>query len=86
MQTVEVSRLLHRFTRFVSAVTLASDVADPLLSGDCGKAAFDAVGPVLLIGWAEVVPGMLQVISHVGQQSRVEVVALDEQVLTDQWS
>jgi len=35
-------------------VTLALNVAEPLLSGDYGKAAFDAVGPVLLIGWEEV--------------------------------
>ncbi|MET9632179.1 hypothetical protein ABZX92_32430 [Lentzea sp. NPDC006480] len=75
--TVEVLRPLRRFTLFVSAVTLALNIADPLLSGDYGKAAFDAVGPVLLIGWAEVGPGMLQAIAQVGQQSRDEVVALD---------
>ncbi|ANZ39638.1 hypothetical protein BBK82_29935 [Lentzea guizhouensis] len=40
-------------------MTLALNVADPLLSGGCGKAAFDAVGPMLLIGWAEVGPGMI---------------------------
>lgn len=60
---VEDLQPLRRFTLFVSAVTLALNVADPILSGDYGKAAFDAVGPVLLIGWAEVEPGMLQSIS-----------------------
>jgi hypothetical protein len=34
-------------------VTLALNVADPLVAGEYGKAAFDAVGPLLLIGWAE---------------------------------
>ncbi|SMD27415.1 hypothetical protein SAMN05661093_11022 [Kibdelosporangium aridum] len=33
------------------------------MAGEYGKAAFDAVGPLLLIGWAEVGPGFLQAIS-----------------------
>lgn len=37
-----------------SLVTLALNVADPLVAGQFGKAAFDAVGPLLLIGWGEV--------------------------------
>jgi hypothetical protein len=45
---------------FVSAVSLALNAAEPVLSGDCGKAAFDAVGPMLLIGWTEVGPQVLQ--------------------------
>jgi hypothetical protein len=47
---------------FASAVTLALNVANPLVAGEYGKAAFDAVGPLLLIGWAEVGPGFLQAI------------------------
>lgn len=45
---------------FASLVTLALNVADPIVAGKFGKAAFDAVGPLLLIGWAEVGPGLLQ--------------------------
>ncbi|GLZ32024.1 hypothetical protein Lesp02_42120 [Lentzea sp. NBRC 105346] len=56
---------LRRFTLFVSVITLALNVADPLLTGQYGKAAFDAVGPVLLIGWAEVGPGLLEAIAQV---------------------
>ncbi|MGW8375452.1 SpdA protein [Streptomyces sp. ODS28] len=41
-------------------MTLALNVADPLLAGHPGKAAFDAVGPLLLIGWCETGPGLLQ--------------------------
>ncbi|GAA0505959.1 hypothetical protein GCM10010390_06090 [Streptomyces mordarskii] len=41
-------------------------MTDPLLAGQNGKAAFDAVGPLLLIGWAEVGPGLLQAISGAG--------------------
>lgn len=45
---------------FASIVTLALNVADPIVTGAYGKAAFDAVGPLLLIGWAEVGPGVLR--------------------------
>ncbi|MEU1629784.1 hypothetical protein ABZ746_31700 [Streptomyces sp. NPDC020096] len=50
---------------------MALNVADPLITDQMGKAAFDAVGPVLLIGWAEVGPGLLQAISevHAGERT-----------------
>jgi hypothetical protein len=53
----------RRLLIFASLVTLALNVADPIVAGDYGKAAFDAVGPLLLIGWAEVGPGLLQAMS-----------------------
>ncbi|THJ25658.1 hypothetical protein E7Y31_23285, partial [Candidatus Frankia alpina] len=46
---------------FSSMVTLSLNVAEPLIAGHYGRAAFDAVGPLLLIGWAEVAPDLLQV-------------------------
>ncbi len=54
---------------FSSLVTLALNVASPVLWGEYGKAAFDAVGPVLLIGWAEVGPGLLRALAHIGVPS-----------------
>lgn len=48
--------------KITSTVTLALNIAEPLISGHYGRAAFDAVGPLLLIGWAEVGPGLLQAI------------------------
>ncbi|MEV6445091.1 hypothetical protein [Amycolatopsis sp. NPDC051716] len=60
--TEEVLRPARRLLIFASVVTLALNVADPLVAGEYGKAAFDAVGPLLLIGWAEVGPGFLQAI------------------------
>lgn len=45
-------------------MTLALNVAEPVLAGDFAKAAFDSVGPLLLIGWAEVGPGLLQAINE----------------------
>ena len=67
-------RPARRLLIFASAVTLALNVADPLIAGMVGKAAFDAVGPLLLIAWAEVGPGFLQAISaasaRAGQDTR----------------
>jgi hypothetical protein len=51
---------LRRLLIFASVVTLALNVADPLVVGLYGKAAFDAVGPLLLIGWAEVSQDLLR--------------------------
>jgi hypothetical protein len=48
-------------------VTLALNVADPLIAGDYGKAAFDAVGLLLLIGWAEVGPDLLRALTTTGR-------------------
>lgn len=79
--SVEDLRPLRRFTLFVSAVSLALNVAEPVLSGAYGKAAFDAVGPMLLIGWAEVAPQVLQALA------RIEVAAVptvDRRLADDQ--
>jgi hypothetical protein len=53
----------RRLLLFASVVTLALNVADPIVTGEYGKAAFDAVGPLLLIGWAEVGPDLLRALS-----------------------
>lgn len=62
----EVLRPARRLLMFASAITLALNVADPVVAGEYGRAAFDAVGPLLLIGWAEVGPGLVQAISAAG--------------------
>ncbi|WP_435581518.1 hypothetical protein [Amycolatopsis thermoflava] len=58
-------RPARRLLIFASLVTLALNVADPFVAGDYGKAAFDAIGPLLLIGWAEVGPDLLRALSTV---------------------
>ncbi|MEV8058809.1 SpdA protein [Streptomyces antimycoticus] len=68
----EQLRPARRLLVFSSLMTLALNVTDPLLAGQNGKAAFDAVGPLLLIGWAEVGPGLLQAISGVGSATSVQ--------------
>jgi hypothetical protein len=57
--TADQMRPTRRLLIFSSLVALALNVADPIIAGQFGKAAFDAVGPLLLIGWAEVGPGLL---------------------------
>lgn len=62
-------RPARRLLVFASLVTWALNVADPLISGHIGRALFDAVGPLLLIGWAEVGPGLLQAIRALSDQA-----------------
>jgi len=52
---VEVLRSARRLLIFASMVTLALNIAEPLIVGRYGKAAFDAVGPLLLIGFSSAV-------------------------------
>ncbi|MFI9811594.1 hypothetical protein [Saccharothrix variisporea] len=56
-------RPARRLLVFASVVTLGLNVADHAFNGQVGKAAFDAVGPLLLIGWVEVGPGLLHAIN-----------------------
>ncbi|HJQ46997.1 MAG TPA: hypothetical protein VJ870_11850 [Amycolatopsis sp.] len=56
-------RPARRLLIFASVVTVALNVADPLVAGQYGKAAFDTVGPLLLIGWAEVGPDLLRALT-----------------------
>ena len=44
---------------FSGAATLALNAAEPILRHAYGQAAFDAVAPLLLIGWSEVGPALL---------------------------
>jgi hypothetical protein len=71
--SLEVLRPARRLLMFASAVTLALNVADPVVAGEYGKAAFDAVGPLLLIGWAEVGPSFLQAIGASSSLERAGV-------------
>ncbi|GAA4850167.1 hypothetical protein GCM10025787_36430 [Saccharopolyspora rosea] len=67
--SIEQLRPAKRLLLFASAVTLALNVAEPIYAHNFGKAAFDTVGPLLLIGWAEVGPALLQDIQQLDQQS-----------------
>ncbi|MEV7099034.1 hypothetical protein AB0M80_40005 [Amycolatopsis sp. NPDC051045] len=56
-------RPARRLLLAASAATLALNIADPICANQWGKAAFDAVGPLLLIGWAEVGPDLLSALA-----------------------
>ncbi|MFI6320144.1 DUF2637 domain-containing protein [Nonomuraea sp. NPDC050556] len=51
---------------FSGLATLALNVAEPVTQGQFGRAAVDAVAPLLLIGWSEVGPGLLRQIYCAG--------------------
>lgn len=44
---------------FCGMATVALNVAEPLLRRDYGQAAFEILGPILLLGWSEVAPTLL---------------------------
>lgn len=71
--TPDQLRPARRLLIFASLTSLALNIADPIVAGDYGKAAFDAVGPLLLIGWAEVGPVLLQAIAAVGRPATTAV-------------
>ncbi|MEV0537165.1 DUF2637 domain-containing protein [Kitasatospora sp. NPDC050463] len=50
------TRLMH----LCGLLTLALNVADPLVAGHYGRAAVDAVAPLLLLGWGQVGPQFLR--------------------------
>lgn len=54
---------------FSGLATLSLNAADAFLRGSYDRAAFDAVGPLLLMGWAEVGPGLLRQISQLTVES-----------------
>lgn len=59
----DMLRPARRLLIFASVVTLCAERGRASRRGRVRKAAFDAVGPLLLIGWSEVGPGLLQAIS-----------------------
>lgn len=63
---------VRRLLMFCSSVTLALNIADPVIAGEYGKAAFDSVGPLLLIGWSDVGARLLQGLSC-AQRTRSDV-------------
>jgi hypothetical protein len=46
------------------------NVAEPLARRDYGKAAFEVVGPILLVGWSEVGPALLREIHTASTSAR----------------
>lgn len=55
-QMKAATRLMH----FSGVLTLALNIAEPLAAGHYGRAAVDAVAPLLLLGWGAVGPQLLR--------------------------
>ncbi|WP_405672806.1 DUF2637 domain-containing protein [Streptomyces canus] len=55
-QMTAATRLMH----FSGLLTLALNVAEPVVAGHYGRAAVDAVAPLLLLGWGSVGPQLLR--------------------------
>ncbi|MEU0370022.1 DUF2637 domain-containing protein [Streptomyces sp. NPDC006283] len=55
------TRLMH----FSGLLTLALNVAEPIAAGHYGRAAVDAVAPLLLLGWGTVGPQLLRAFTSV---------------------
>ncbi|MFD7131119.1 DUF2637 domain-containing protein [Streptomyces sp. NPDC059894] len=55
-QMTAATRLMH----FSGLLTLALNVAEPVAAGHYGRAAVDAVAPLLLLGWGAVGPQLLR--------------------------
>ncbi|WP_327316282.1 DUF2637 domain-containing protein [Streptomyces sp. NBC_01235] len=55
-QMTAATRLMH----FSGLLTLALNVAEPIVAGHYGRAAVDAVAPLLLLGWGSVGPQLLR--------------------------
>ncbi|MGW4394943.1 hypothetical protein ACWEHA_06595 [Amycolatopsis nivea] len=66
----DVLRPARHLLLAASTVTLLLNVAAPVCAGQWGKAAFDSVGPLLLIGWAEAGPGLLRALSDASADPR----------------
>ncbi|MEU0130354.1 DUF2637 domain-containing protein [Streptomyces sp. NPDC006289] len=72
-QMTAATRLMH----FSGLLTLALNVAEPIVAGHYGRAAVDAVAPLLLLGWGSVGPQLLRAFHAVARPAVPEPV-LDE--------
>ncbi|MEE1763036.1 DUF2637 domain-containing protein [Streptomyces sp. SP18BB07] len=72
-QMTAATRLMH----FSGLLTLALNVAEPIVVGHYGRAAVDAVAPLLLLGWGSVGPQLLRAF-HTVARSAVPAPLADE--------
>ena len=64
-QMTAATRLMH----FSGLLTLALNVAEPIAAGHYGRAAVDAVAPLLLLGWGTVGPQLLRAFHTVSRSA-----------------
>ncbi|WP_369390434.1 DUF2637 domain-containing protein [Streptomyces sp. CG1] len=66
-QMTAATRLMH----FSGLLTLALNVAEPIVAGHYGRAAVDAVAPLLLLGWGAVGPQLLRAFHTVSRPANL---------------
>ncbi|WP_432198619.1 DUF2637 domain-containing protein [Streptomyces sp. bgisy027] len=64
-QMKAATRLMH----FSGLLTLALNIAEPVVAGHYGRAAIDAVAPLLLLGWGAVGPQLLRSFNEVAPRA-----------------
>lgn len=72
-QMKAATRLMH----FSGLLTLALNVAEPIVAGHYGRAAVDAVAPLLLLGWGAVGPHLLRSFQTVASDATDPAPAVD---------
>ncbi|MFF4729771.1 DUF2637 domain-containing protein [Streptomyces mirabilis] len=73
-QMTAATRLMH----FSGLLTLALNVAEPIVAGHYGRAAVDAVAPLLLLGWGAVGPQLLRAFHTVARPAAAAPPSPDE--------
>ncbi|MEU8621184.1 DUF2637 domain-containing protein [Streptomyces sp. NPDC048623] len=70
----EQMKAANRLMHFSGLLTLALNIAEPLAAGHYGRAAVDAVAPLLLLGWGAVGPQLLRAFHTIGTPAPVPIV------------
>ncbi|MYZ18092.1 DUF2637 domain-containing protein, partial [Streptomyces sp. SID337] len=74
-QTRAATRLMH----VSGLLTLALNVAEPITAEHYGRAAIDAVAPLLLLGWGAVGPQLLRSFQAASTNANAPAIAVDTQ-------
>ncbi|MEW2088366.1 DUF2637 domain-containing protein [Streptomyces sp. NPDC006682] len=78
-QMTAATRLMH----FSGLLTLALNVAEPIVAGHYGRAAVDAVAPLLLLGWGSVGPQLLRAFHTVARAAVPAALPDDPETASD---
>ncbi|HEX5595159.1 MAG TPA: DUF2637 domain-containing protein, partial [Micromonosporaceae bacterium] len=78
-QMKAATRLMH----FSGLLTLALNIAEPITAGHYGRAAVDAVAPLLLLGWGAVGPQLLRSFHTVTTDATAPAPAADTEPAED---
>ncbi|MEU6374563.1 DUF2637 domain-containing protein [Streptomyces sp. NPDC046909] len=75
--TPEQMKAATRLMHFSGLLTLALNIAEPVVAGHYGRAAVDAVAPLLLLGWGAVGPQLLRAFHTVASDATAPATAAE---------